>query len=320
MPAHGISISRFRARTTPTRRSFWLFDGLSSLAPGDPAAMILQRQSGEPPGREAVERLRRELGLDDPFAERYVRWIGNAAKGDLGTSYRSGAPVGETLLQSFPPTLELAVLALLLSVVVAVPVGIMAAVHRGAEIDSLSRLLTLIGTSTPSFVVGYLVILVFAVSLKLLPAAGADGWRYVVLPVITLALGEAAALTRLTRASMLEVLGEDYVRMARAKGVPERIVLARHALRNALNPVVTLAGVRLGRLLGGAVIVETVFARPGLGRTLVDSIYDRDYPMIQGFILLAGTAFVLANLIVDLSYLWLDPRLRSVESSRRVAS
>ncbi|MEP6508947.1 MAG: nickel ABC transporter permease [Gemmatimonadales bacterium] len=282
----------------------------ANLTPGDPAQMILQRESGVPPSAEAVRQLRGELGLDAPPVVRYGRWVGRAVTGDLGLSYRTGLPVTTTLLEPLPNTLRLTLAALFLGVIVALPVGVLAAVRRNTAMDQLSRVLALIGTSVPSFLLGYLLILFFAVMLGVLPATGSDGWRYLVLPALTLALSEAGALTRLTRAGMLEVLREDYVVTARAKGVGRRSVLMRHALRNAINPIVSLAGVRLGRLLGGAFIVETIFARPGIGKTVVDSIQDRDYPTIQGFIVVMGTLFVVINLVVDLIHLWLDPRIR----------
>ncbi len=296
--------------------SFLAF-AVGNLAPGDPAQMILQRQTGEPPTAEAVRDLRQQLGLDDPLGLRYSRWIRNAVTGDLGVSYRTGQPVLKTLLNPFPDTLRLALAALSIGAFLSIPLGVLAAVRRNSVYDQLSRVVTLVGTSVPSFVLGYLLILLFAVSLRWLPVSGSDGWRYLLLPSLTLGLGEAAALTRFTRASMLEVLQEDYVRTARAKGLPKRRVVMRHALRNALNPVVTLTGIRLGRLLGGAVIVETVFGRPGIGRIIVDSIQDRDYPAIQGFILMMGIAFVAINLAVDLAYLWLDPRVRLTEALSR---
>ncbi len=283
---------------------------LGNLAPGDPVEMILLQRTGEIPTRAAVEQLREQLGLNAPAPLRYARWVAHAAQGNLGLSYRTGAPVVQALLERLPSTLQLAAASLLLSILIALPLGVAAAVRRGSWVDHMSRLIALLGTSVPAFLLGYALIMLFAVTLHLLPVAGSDGAASLVLPVLTLALAEAAALTRLTRASMLEVLGEDYVRTARAKGVPRRRVLVRHALRNALNPLVTLTGVRAGRLLGGAVIVETVFARPGIGRLVVDSIHDRDYPLIQGFVLLMGTIFLLANLAVDLSYARLDPRMR----------
>jgi len=282
---------------------------LANLAPGDPAELLLRRQTGEPPSGEDVKKLRKEMGLDRPFLIRYGRWLAGAARGDLGTSYSSGKSVLGTLATRFPATLQLALSSLLLGVAVALPLGLTAAVMRGTAIDHFSRIVSLVGTSIPGFLLGYLLILFLAVTLKLLPVAGSGGWHYLVLPALTLGLAEGAALTRLTRASMLDVLGEDYVRTARAKGLPAHFVFARHALRNALNPIVTLAGLRFGRLLGGAVIVETVFARAGIGATIVEAIHDRDYPMIQGFILFIGSVFVTANLLVDLSYVWLDPRV-----------
>ncbi len=284
--------------------------GLANLAPGDPAQMILLRRTGELPAEAAVERLRRQLGLDDPYPVRYAHWLADAARGDLGTSYRTGQPVLQDLLENFPATLELAVAALGISLLIALPVGILSAVRRNSAIDHTSRLAALIGASLPSFWLGYLLILLFSVRFPLLPVAGRGGWEHLVLPALTLGIGGAAGLTRLTRSSLLEELQNDYVRTARAKGLPERRVIGRHALRNALNPIVTLTGIRFGALLGGAVVVETVFAWPGIGKYVVDSIYDRDYPAIQGFVLGMGVVFVLLNLLVDLAYVWLDPRIR----------
>jgi peptide/nickel transport system permease protein len=196
------------------------------------------------------------------------------------------------------------------------PLGVLAAVRRGSLLDHGSRLAAVVWASMPSFWLGYLLILLFAVVLGLLPVAGHGGWQHLVLPALTLGLGDAASLTRLTRSAVLEELGEDYVRTARAKGLARWSVVVRHVLRNALNPIVTLTGLRFGRLLGQAAIVETVFAWPGIGRYLVDSIYDRDYPVIQAFVLYLGTVFVLLNLLVDLAYVWLDPRVRLAGSRR----
>lgn len=282
---------------------------LANLTPGDPAERILQ-QRGDIPTREAVEQLREELGLNAPFTLRYARWLGNTLRGDLGASYRTGAPVLGSYADRFGATLQLAAGALVISLLVSLPLGVLAAVRRDSWVDHFTRLISLLGTSIPSFVLGYALILFFGVTLNWLPVTGAGGWRYLVLPVVTLGLSDAASLMRLTRANMLETLGEDYVRTARAKGVAPPGLFLRHALRNALNPIVTLAGMRVGRLLGGAVIVETIFARPGIGQLIVDSIHDRDYPMIQGFVLFMGTMLVLANFVVDLSYAALDPRIR----------
>jgi peptide/nickel transport system permease protein len=283
---------------------------LANLAPGDPAQMILLRQTGELPSEDAVQRLREQLGLDDPFPVRYVRWLADAARGDLGTSFRTGEPVLGALLERFPATLQLAVAGLLIGLLIGIPLGVISATRRDSALDHASRVGVLLGASLPNFWLGYLLILLFGVGLGWLPVAGWGTWQHLVLPALTLGVGGAASLTRLTRSMVLEELGADYVRTARAKGLPERVVVVRHALRNALNPIVTLTGMRFGGLLAGAVVVETVFAWPGIGKFLVDSIYDRDYPTIQGFVLFTGTVFVLLNLLVDLGYAWLDPRVR----------
>lgn len=284
--------------------------GLANLAPGDPARIQLRHQLGEPPSEEAVGALRRELGLDDPFALRYARWVGRALRGDLGVSYRTGEPVLGALAGRFPATLQIALAAVALGLVAGIPAGVVSAVRRNSPLDHASRLTALIGASMPSFWLGYVLIAVFAVGLGVLPVAGRGGVGHLVLPAATLGLGAAAGLSRLVRSGVLEVLGEDHVRTARAKGLTEARVLRRHVLRNALIPVVTLAGIRFGHLLGGAVIVETVFAWPGIGKYVVDSIYDRDYPTIQGFVVFIATVFVILNILVDLAYLWLDPRIR----------
>lgn len=284
--------------------------GLGRLAPGDPAHRIAERRSDSPPTREQVERVRRDYGLDDPLPLQYLRWVGNAARGDLGSSFKTGGPVLRELSTRFPATLQLAVCGLLVGIGLALPLGILAAVRRGSLIDQLSRLAALAGASLPSFWLGYLLIILFSVKLELLPVAGRGGPRNLILPALTLGLGMAAPLTRLTRSSLLEVLGEDYIQTARAKGLRGRTVVLRHALRNALIPMVTVIGMSFGHLLGGAVIVETVFAWPGVGKFVVDSISDRDYPLIQGYVLFMGTVFVLINLAVDLLYVYIDPRVR----------
>lgn len=283
---------------------------LASLTPGDPARLMLQRQLDRQPTAEEVARARRELKLNDPFVVRYVRWVGNAATGDLGTSFRTGEPVREALFDRFPKTVQISALGLLISVVIALPMGVYAAVRRNSFIDHASRVVALCGASMPSFWVAYLLILVMSVKLKILPVAGTGTWQHLVLPSATLGLAATASLMRLTRSEMLEVLGQDFIRTSRAKGLGPRAVVFNHALRNALIPVTTVAGMRFAGLLGGAVIVETIFAWPGIGKFVLDSIFDRDYPVIQGFVIFMGTVFILVNLLVDLSYAWLDPRLR----------
>lgn len=283
---------------------------LANLAPGDPARLILERELGEPPSEVAVEALRDELGLNDPFPVRYGRWVAQAAQGELGTSYRSGRPVLDELLAGFRITLEIAIPALLVALTISLVAGVVSAIRRNSVADHLSRVAALLGASIPGFWLAYLLLIVFSVRLGWLPVAGRGTWQHAVLPAVTLGVAPAAILTRLTRSSMLEVLGDDHIRTARAMGLRERSILFRRALRHAMLPVVTVAGLRFGHLLAGAVIVETVFAWPGIGKHAVDAIYNRDYPVIQGFVVLAGTIFVLVNLVVDLLYARLDPRVR----------
>lgn len=283
---------------------------LINLAPGDPARIILLRMGTGPVTQAEVQAVRDDLGLDDPFPLRYARWLGDALGGDLGTSYRTGQPVLHELVGRFLTTLEIAVPAFLLAIVIGVPVGTLAALKRNRATDHLSRLGALAGASIPSFWLAYLLILTVAVRWGVLPVAGRGTVSHLVLPTTALTVGATAGLMRLTRASVLEVLNQDHVRTAKATGVRRRVVVVRYTLRNALIPVVTLAGLRFGSLLGGAVIIETIFAWPGVGTYVVDSIYDRDYPAIQGFVLFIGTAFVLINLLVDVTYVWLDPRIR----------
>jgi peptide/nickel transport system permease protein len=268
---------------------------------------------------EEVAQAREEMGLNYPFVVRYARWLRGALTGDLGLSYRTGEPVTGALLDRFPTTARIALLGVGWALLLALPLGVMAAVWRNSPIDHFSRVLALLGASMPSYWVAYLLILVFAVRLKLLPVAGATTWQHCVLPAATLGLAATASLMRLTRSEMLEVLGQDFIRTGRAKGLAPAVVVLAHGLRNALIPVVTVAGMRFASLLGGAVIVETIFALPGIGKFVVDSIFDRDYPVIQGFVIFMGSVFLLINLAVDLSYAVLDPRVR-LGSSRGGAS
>ncbi|MFN8665186.1 MAG: nickel ABC transporter permease [Thermomicrobiales bacterium] len=283
---------------------------LASLAPGDPARMSAQELAGRPPTPEEVAAERERLGLSAPFPVRYVHWLGNAVQGDFGFSYRSGEPVTAALLQRLPSTLQLAAAATLLAVALALPLGVLGAIRRNSPADHLTRAVAMAGASMPSYWLAYLLILVFAVRLHWLPVSGRGGWQHLVLPAVALGLGSAAVLMRLTRAELLETLNQDYVQTGRAKGLSESRVVTGHALRNALIPVVTMTGIQFGTLLGGAAIVETVFAWPGIGKFLVDSISARDYPVIQGFVIVAGTTFLLINLAVDVAYAWLDPRIR----------
>ena len=283
---------------------------LLNFAPGDAAEITLRRQNGGvTPPREAVVELRQELGLDDPMPIRYFGWVSDAVRGDLGISYRSGNSIAAELFRRLPATLLLAATALALAVAAGIPLGVLAAVKRGSWVDTLCRLLALVGAAVPSYVLAPALMLLFAVKLGWLPAVGYGEPKNLVLPAAALSFGTMAQLMRLTRASVLEVLGHDYMRTARAKGLSERLVVWRHGLKNALLPVVTVLGTSTGYLLGGAIIIETIFGWPGVGQFLVVGISQRDYPVVQGFVLYMAVIFLLVNLAVDVSYRWLDPRL-----------
>lgn len=283
---------------------------LATLSPSDPATLILERDQDEPVTPEQLEAFRERFGLNDPFVVQYGRWVANAAQGDLGVSFRSGKPVFAELASRFPATLQVTVPAFAVAVLVAVGVGVLSAVRRGSLSDHLSRLAALVADSIPSFVLAYVLIIVFAVTFHLLPVAGRGTWQHLVLPVVSLGLATSASLMRLTRSSLLDVLDEDYVRTARAMGLPWRAIILHHALKNALIPVVTLSALVFGSLVTSTVIIETVFAWPGIGKFVVDSIFARDYAVIQGFVVFTGTLFVVVNLLVDLLYVRLDPRVR----------
>ena len=286
---------------------------LGQLAPGDTARSLLRSQGGRPPTDEEVRDFRVKLGLDRPAPVQYGRWVSGAVTGDLGRSFESGQPVAAALRQALPVTLELGLLAFLIVLVVGIGLGVAAALAHGGPVDHAIRLLTLAGASLPTYFFGYLLIIVFSVHLGLLPTAGISSPAGYVLPAVTLAVYPTSVMLRLTRASMLDVLGEDFVRHARARGLPPFRVVFHHALRVALNPVVTYGGLVLGGLLGGAVIVEYVFALPGIGRLVVDAVGNRDIPVVQGFVLVFGAIVVLLSLAVDLLYGVLDPRVRTVE-------
>lgn len=284
--------------------------GLAHLAPGDPAAEYLRRTSGAEPTPEEVAATRKELGLDRPLAVQYGTWVAAAARGDLGTSYSTRRPVSAELRRRVPATLQLAVPAAALAVAIAIPVGVLSAVHRNRLVDQVVRLAALAGASLPGFWLALLLIQVFAVHWSLVEVAGREHLSSVVLPAVALALPPAALLSRFTRSAMLESLGEDFVRTARAKGAGPLRVMGHHALRNALVPVVTAFGTTVGHLVAGTVVVETIFAWPGLGKLTLDAILQRDYPALQGVVLFVGAAFVLVNLAVDLTYGLIDPRVR----------
>lgn len=276
------------------------------LLPGDPARVI----AGVLASEQEVERLRTRLGLDEPLLRQAVIFVGDLVQGDLGTSARTSNPVTEEIGARFGATARLAVVSTVLAVLIGVPLGAFAATRAGRFEDLLASTVVLFGISMPVYWLGLMLILVFSIRLRWLPAAGAEGVLSVVLPAVTLAFFSMAFIARITRSSMLEVLHQDYVRTARSKGVKQRTVVWRHALRNALAPVITVIGLQFGELLGGAILTETVFAWPGLGRLLVDSIFARDYPTVQGLVIVFALLFALVNLAIDLFYSVIDPRVR----------
>jgi ABC-type dipeptide/oligopeptide/nickel transport system permease component len=277
---------------------------------GDPVMLMLPRDASE----QEIEELREKLGFNDSLSEQYLRFAYKAVQGDLGESLYSHAPVMELVLERLPASLELAIAAMLLALIVAVPIGIISAIWRGTWIDMGSMLGALFGLSMPHFWLGIMLMLFFSVYLGWLPTSGRGTLAQLCMPAISLALPLMAMFARLTRSVMLEVLSLDYIRTARAKGLVERIVISKHALKNALIPLVTVAGMQFSALLGGTVIIETVFAWPGLGRLVVQSIFSRDYPLVQGIVFVLALIFVGMNLLVDILYLFLDPQISYTEN------
>ena len=285
------------------------------LVPGDPIDAMIGAASFGVGDRAAQERLvaslREQLGLNDPLPLQYVHWLWNATHLDLGDSFIRHQPVMKVIGDRLPSTIELAGSALVLSVLLGIALGIVAAIKRNSPIDRLVMFVSLGGVSIPSFVLAMVLILVFSVTLGFVPATGSGSLDRLILPMLVLGYEGIGLIARLTRASLLDVLGREYVRTAHAKGLPPRTVLLGHAMRNALIPVVTIVGLQLGRLLAGSVIVETVFARQGIGQLAIDSIIAKDYPVVQGVILLTATSYVIANLLVDISYGFINPRIRA---------
>jgi peptide/nickel transport system permease protein len=279
---------------------------LIHLIPGDPVEVML----GEAAQPADLEALRHALGLDLPLHSQFWHYLQGLAHFDLGTSLQSRRPVVQLLEERLPATLQLTIAALLIAIVLAFPLGVIAAMRKNSAWDRSAMAFAMLGVSVPSFWMGPLLILVFAVWLGWLPVSGREGWSSLVLPALTLGLGMAAILARMVRSALLDTLNEDYIRTARAKGLPMRTVVWRHALRNALLPVITLLGLQLGALLGGAVITETVFAWPGIGLLVVESIQRRDYPVVQACVLFISLAYVLVNTLTDLIYARIDPRVR----------
>jgi len=278
------------------------------MTPGDPARMIL----GETAPASAVEELRETLGLNDSYFSQLLNYVKNVVfKFDLGNSYSSKKPVIDEILERFPTTILLATLSVAISVIVGVSMGIVSATKQYSIFDKIATSISLLGVSMPTFWAGLMAVIIFSVHLRWLPASGSYGWKYWILPSLTLGLSSSATIMRMTRSSMLEVIRQDYIRTARAKGQNERVVIIYHALKNAMIPVITVIGMRFGTLLGGSVLIESVFAIPGLGKFIIDSINMRDNPVVQGGVLLLALSFSICNLLVDILYGYLDPRIKS---------
>jgi glutathione transport system permease protein len=276
------------------------------MLPGDPARLA----AGQDADAQTIELVRQELGLDRPLHEQFVHYFSRMLQGDFGTSIRTRRPVATEIAERFAPTLLLTITSMAWAVVFGMTIGVTSAVFRNQWPDRLGMTIAVSGISFPAFALGMLLMQVFSVYLGWLPTVGADSWKHYILPSLTLGAAVAAVMARFTRASFVEVIQEDFVRTARAKGVSERVVIAKHCLRNALIPVVTMMGLQFGFLLGGSIVVEAVFNWPGLGRLLVDSVNQRDYPVIQTLVLLFSLEFILINLIVDLLYGFINPTIR----------
>ena len=277
---------------------------------GDPVALMLPMDAGE----EEFAAMRAALGLDKPLPLQFAIFLGNALQGDFGQSYQWESAAMPLLLERLPATLELALAGLVFALLLAIPLGVVSALHRGGIVDRAAKLFAMLGQAVPGFWIGLLLILFIAVELQWLPAFGRGGLSHLVLPAIALGWYPVAAMTRTLRSAMLDILDSDYVRMERAIGLPERWIVWRYALRNAMVPLVTMIGVYFANMLGGAFVIEVVFAWPGVGRAVVDAVFARDFPVVQAGVVLAAVVFVVVNLVVDLSYGLIDPRIRHADS------
>ena len=294
--------------------SFMIF-GLQQLMPGDPALILAGEERGDP---VVLQQIREELKLDRPIVEQYLYWVGNVVQGDFGFSWRIRMPVTDLILQKLPVTIQLATMSFIIAIAIGVPLGILSAVKRDTATDWAANGIALFGISTPNFWLGIMMILLFSVELGWLPPSGyvplwedpVQSLATTIMPAFVLGTGVASVLMRHTRAAMLTALSQDYIRTARAKGVSEKSVIRRHALRNALIPVVTLGTIEFGRLLAGAVLTEQIFTIPGFGKLVVDAVFNRDYPVVQGVVLATALIFVLLSLIADILYMAINPRLR----------
>jgi len=277
------------------------------MSPGDPAQIML----GPMASQESIAQMRESLGLNKPLYIQYFIFLKNTLQGDFGRSIRTNTPVIEEIFSRLPATLKLSTLGMLLAIIIGFPLGVLSALKQNTIIDTTSSFLALIGFSIPNFWAGLMLMLLLSVYIPVLPSSGYGSWQHLVLPSLTLAIQTIAVITRMTRSSMLEVIRQDYVKTARAKGISDKLVLVRHIIRNALIPVVTIAGLYFGHSLGGVVVTETVFSYPGVGRLLVDAIRSKDYPVVQAGILIFAVGVALINLIVDVVYAYLDPRIKA---------
>lgn len=280
------------------------------FAPGNPAEAIIKQRSGNDATFAEKDLFLKNHNLNQPFTVQYCKWLQMISHGDFGNSLRTGEPVVSEFFDRFGATLQLALASMLISLLIALPLGVLSAVKQNSLLDHLSRFAALLGISIPEFWLGIMLMVLFSLNLGWLPCFGEGTIKHLILPAITLGSGITASLTRLIRSSMLEILALDYIKTARAKGLRESLIVWKHALKNALAPVVTVFGTQLGHLLAGAVVVETVFSWPGTGKFLIDSIYARDYPVIQGFVFIIAALFVLVNLLVDITYAYLNPCIR----------
>jgi len=277
------------------------------FTPGDPVRVML----GERAPEAEIEAMRERMGLNEPFIVQFGSFVFNAARGDLGRSLVTRRPVFDELYARFPATLQLAAAGVLVAVLMGIPIGIVSATKQYSMFDGMSMALALVGVSMPNFWQGMMMILLFSIVLGVLPSSGYGTFMHLILPALTIGTSSAAIITRMTRSSMLEVVRQDYIRTARAKGLSERVVINQHALKNALIPIVTVIGLQFGYLLGGAVLTETIFSWPGVGRFMVDAIRQRDYPVVQGGVLLLALTFSVVNLLVDILYAYIDPRIKA---------
>ncbi len=278
-----------------------------SFSPGDPAAAI----AGDGADTLTIEAIRVELGLDKPVIYQYGKYMWNLLNGDMGVSYKTGRPVWDTIMAAAPATVQLAFWSILVAIAISLPIGILSATHQYSIGDNVGMVAALLGVATPNFWLGLMLIIVFSLNLRWLPSGGVGDWKNLIMPAITLGTGDAAMITRMTRSSMLEVVRQDYIRTARAKGVPEKRVISVHALRNALIPVVTVIGLQFGSLLGGTALTETVFSWPGVGRLVVDSIKLKDTPVVLGCVIIMTITFSVISLLVDILYAYIDPRIKA---------